>query len=491
MFVETRGNDGKKPKEVDFKKAILDPNASYGGLYTLKKIDHFESNFLEKSIELSYKELVKKVFNHLELKLDNDILDNALKMYESFDDPNNPALLNKLEKIGNKLFCLELYHGPTRAFKDMALAPFGSLLSSLAKQENKKYLILVATSGDTGPATLDTFKNKENIKVFCIYPHGGTSDVQRLQMTTNRANNLKVVGINGDFDDAQNALKMMLKDTTFLEALKNRNYELSVANSVNFGRIAFQIIYHIWSYLRLLATNEIKLGDKINIIVPSGNFGNTLGAFYARELGVPIKKIVVASNQNNVLTSFINNGSYDLRDKKLQKSLSPAMDILKSSNVERLLYHLFGESRTRELMESLESRLFFELSVDETNRLKSIFSACYCNDEYVKNKIKELSSSGYIIDPHTATAFKAFDELVDKNEINIICSTAEWTKFAPTLLKALENRDGSDKEALEFISKKFGINIHNSIKSLFETNEYHKEVIDKDKIANEVLKFVS
>ena len=212
---------------------------------------------------------------------------------------------------------------------------------------------MAATSGDTGPATLETFKHKPNIRVACLYPDGGTSDVQRLQMVTEEANNLKVVGIHGNFDDAQQALKSLLGSEEFKLELSEKGIQLSAANSVNFGRIIFQIIYHIHSHLELVRHGEIGLGDEVYLVVPSGNFGNALGAYYAKKAGLPIRKILIASNANNILTDLINTGVYDIRDRELILTESPAMDILKSSNVERVLFDKFGAVRTREMMEAL------------------------------------------------------------------------------------------------------------------------------------------
>ncbi len=248
----------------------------------------------------------------------------------------------------------------TRAFKDMALQPFGSIFSSIAQKRGENYLILAATSGDTGPAALNTFRNKKNIQVVCLYPDGGTSDVQRLQMVCEDGENLKVLGIKGNFDDAQNALKSLLASNSFKAELEKDDIKLSAANSVNFGRIIFQIIYHFWSYLELIRQNAIKNGENIYLVVPSGNFGNVLGAYYAQKMGLNIEKLLVASNENNILTQWINTGVYDIRDKALKLTKSPAMDILKSSNIERVIFDLFGSTRTKELMEDLNKNNIFD-----------------------------------------------------------------------------------------------------------------------------------
>ncbi len=489
LFVETRGNDPHFEKEVTFSKAILSPGASFGGLYVPKELPKLPENFEKEYENLSYKELVLKILELFDIDIDKKTLKEAVDLYDKFDDPNDPV---PLKKVKDNLFILELYHGPTRAFKDMALQPFGHILSHLAKERDERYLILAATSGDTGPATLDTFKNKENILVSCIYPEGGTSDIQKLQMVTNDGKNLKVIGIRGDFDDAQTALKNLLSSKEFKEELQRDEIKLSAANSVNFGRIIFQIIYHIKSYLDLLKNGEIKEKESFYIIVPSGNFGNALGAYYAKKMGVPIEKILIASNQNNILTDLINKGEYDLRDRKLLNTTSPAMDILKSSNVERVLYDLFGAERTKELMESLSKNDFYKLTKEELEKLREHFDATFCDDEFAKKTIKEFAEEGYVMDPHTATAIKAYKELGDKNLKYVACSTAEWTKFAPTMLNALmnDNKKYSDKEALKEISEKLNIEVPEIVKELFEKEIVHKIVVDKDKIKEEIVKFL-
>ncbi len=486
-FIETRGSDGKKPKSVSFSNAILEPSASFGGLYVPSSLPKLEESFFSEFREKDYDEMALFVLQQFGIDIEESVIKEALKLYRQFDNPTDPAPLKKLDE---NLYVLELYHGPTRAFKDMALVPFGYILSNLAKKRGENYLILAATSGDTGPATLDTFKNRDNTKVACLYPVGGTSDVQRLQMTTESAPNLKVLGIHGDFDDAQNALKSLLADGDFLEKLNAKNIKLSAANSVNFGRIIFQIIYHVHAYLGLLRDGEIKFGEKINIIVPSGNFGNALGAFYAKMMGVPVDRIVIASNKNSVLSEHVNDGKYDLRDKKLQKTISPAMDILKSSNVERILYELFGAERTKECMERLARENHYELTSSELAKLQEHFSAVHSDDEYAMRTIKERFDLEYMMDPHTATAFKALELAELRGKKCVICSTAEWTKFAPTVLKALRGEEARDKEALMKVSKIGASSISMKMNDLFSLPEIHKDEIEKEQIKEKILGFV-
>ncbi|WP_072679895.1 threonine synthase [Arcobacter sp. LA11] len=488
-FVETRGNDGIKPVEATFSHAILNPSASFGGLYVPKELPKLEENFIQNHVDKSYKELAFDILKAFEIDIDDDEINKALALYDNFDDASNPC---PVVRVKDDLFVHEQYHGPTRAFKDMALQPFGSILSSIAKKRDEHYLILAATSGDTGPAALNTFKNKENIQVACLYPDGGTSDVQRLQMVCEDGDNLKVLGIHGNFDDAQSALKNLLASQSFKDELERDGIKLSAANSVNFGRIIFQIIYHFWSYIQLHKQEEITFGEKIYLVVPSGNFGNVLGGFYAQEMGLPIEKLLVASNENDILTQWINTGVYDIRDKELKLTKSPAMDILKSSNIERVIYSLYGPKRTKEFFDDLNEKKIFTMTQKETEELKKYFSAINSDDAYGAKVIKNFLDDGYLMDPHTATCLKAYEELKEKDLKTVIYSTAEWTKFSPTVLNALHENSTSyvDKEALEIISKEYNATLPSSIKELFSAKINHDSVINKENIEEEIVKFI-
>lgn len=488
FFTETRGNEPSFPKQVKFSDAILAPIASFGGIYSPETIPKFDHKFLESQLDQSYKSLALSILNLFEVDIEPKTLKQAVDLYDQFDDSTHPV---PLVKVDDNIYVSELFHGPTRAFKDMALQPFGYILASVAKQRQQQYLILAATSGDTGPAALETFKNRDNIQVVCLYPEGGTSDVQRLQMVTESAPNLKVIGIKGDFDDAQAALKSLLASPTFKQQLDRLDISLSAANSVNFGRIIFQIMYHIHSYLELVRKKVIEVGDKVYMNIPSGNFGNALGAYYAQKMGLPIEKIIVSSNVNNVLTELINTGKYDISDKSLIKTTSPAMDILKSSNVERILFDLFGASRTRELMQQLDEKRCYQLESNELEKLKQIFVADFCTDEQSSQFIQQHFENGYLMDPHTATCFKAYDNPSLQALPSIIYSTAEWTKFSPVINQAITGKSGSsDKDALESISTAANIGIPAVIQALFDKPVCHNMVIDKNLIEDEILAFL-
>ncbi len=486
-FTETRGNDGKKPSTVPFSEAILSPSASFGGLYVPERLPELDRDFLEGHLSSHYKTLALDFLQKFGIDIETEVLETALSRYDAFDDPTNPVPLSQIEE---DCFVAELYHGPTRAFKDMALQPFGYVLSKLAQQRGEHYLIMAATSGDTGPATLETFKNQEGVQVACLYPDGGTSDVQRLQMVTEDAKNLKVIGVEGNFDDTQNTLKELLASEDFKSELATRNIKLSAANSVNFGRIIFQIIYHIHSYLELLRKDEITMGEKIYLVVPSGNFGNALGAYYAKKAGLPIEKILISSNVNNILTDWINTGVYDLTSRELVQTESPAMDILKSSNIERIMFDKFGAVRTKELMDALAAEGKYTLSTEELASLREDFDASYSDDDACEAVVAKYAKKGYIMEPHTATCMRAYDTLREKKLKTIVYSTAEWTKFSPAVSKALGHDVKEDTEALKWVSTSTNVSVPKMIEGLFVKPIIHSVVVRKENIKEEMLSFL-
>ena len=315
-------------------------------------------------------------------------------------------------------------------------------------------------------------------------------------MVTEDGENLKVLGIDGSFDDAQTSLKNLLRSDHFREELDKKNIKLSAANSVNFGRIIFQTIYHVYSYLQLVKRGEIELGEKIYITVPSGNFGNALGGFYAKQMGLPLEKILISSNSNNILTDLINTGKYSLINRQVINTKSPAMDILKSSNVERVLYSLFGPERTKQLMEELENNGEYQLTSKELNQLQSQFAASYSNDDESLEVIERYFERGYLMDPHTATTVKAHEELREKPLKNIAYSTAEWTKFSPSIIEALHletvknSQTITDQEALDEVARITKVAIPEQIEELFNKEEKHQIIVPVNKLKEEILKFI-
>ncbi|WP_120944266.1 threonine synthase [Helicobacter labacensis] len=455
-----------------FERALLDPSCQ--GLCVPQNLPQVDfSTYLP----LSYAQATQTLFKALELNLNPALLDRALERYSKFE------AIAPLHALSPSLYVQELFHGPTLAFKDMALQPFGVLLSELAKARQEKYLIMVATSGDTGPATLASFANLPNTYVFCLYPAQGTSLIQALQMQTIDAPNLKVVGLEGNFDDAQSALKTLLHDEDFQTHLAQKDLHLSVANSINFGRIIFQMVYHIWGYLDLVRAGAIQYGDPIKIMIPSGNFGNALGAFYAKAMGLPVEKISVVSNANDVLTEFFNTGVYDLRTRSLLKTPSPAMDILKSSNIERLLFALFGSERTQECMQALQDQKYYALTSSELQSLRAHFEAFSCDDTHCLDTIaRTYCDQHYLIDPHTATALYAYEHLESRLPC-VVVSTASWSKFAHTTALALGKQAKDDQEALQVLAKE-GIMPPARVQELLSKPLIHKDRVGVSDLQN-------
>lgn len=478
LLTNTRLENQNDKIKVKFSQALLNPAAKYGGLYAPELLPSLDEKFFKKYEFKNYNKIAKKIIKKFKFDVSQNIFDKAFSKYSKFDS-KEPVVIKKIDQ---NLYINELWHGPTRAFKDMALQPFGSILEGLAKKEDKNYLIICATSGDTGPATLESFSQAKGIKVVCLFPKSGVSDTQRLQMVNAKGKNLKVIGVNGNFDDTQKALKELLNDDEFKSELAKENLYLSAANSVNFGRILFQIIYHIYACIKVTG-NKIPL----NIIVPSGNFGNALGAYYAKKMGANIYKIKIVSNENNILTELFKTGIYDLRNKHLIQTISPAMDILVSSNVERLLFDKFGGVRTKELMDSLSANGFYELSDKELKELQIDFEAEFCTDNECENFIKEYAKKGILVDPHTATCFK----LVDGTRTEIITSTAQWVKFTPSMIKAIKDQPTQNELAdMKALSDEFKTTIPSRILELFSQEEIHEDLADKSQIKEKILHWI-
>ncbi|WP_297963594.1 threonine synthase [uncultured Campylobacter sp.] len=505
-------------QKADLSYALLNPSASGGGLFSPERLPLLSEDFLKQCEDLSYKQIALKIIESFDFDVSSEVFEDALKRYDKFE---NPACPIQIKKLSGNAYILELYHGPTLAFKDMALQPFGALLKSIAKSRNEKFLIMCATSGDTGPATLEAFADDENIKAVCLYPQGGTSEIQRQQMVKQSATNLKILGVRGNFDDTQRALKSLLADDDFRNELARANLNLSAANSVNFGRILFQIIYYIYASIYFSkhgvlspeqnlkqsdqcqacsqnldaaaganSAQSVKQGSKFNtfdVIVPSGNFGNALGAYFAKKMGAKIGKIKIASNANNILTELFTRGIYDLRGRELIRTISPAMDILVSSNVERLLSDMFGDARTSELMQSLARDKFYQLSASELAKLREVFEADFCDDAQCAKFIKQESSRGVLIDPHTATCFK----LLDESRLNLVVSTAKWIKFTPSMIGAIKGRACEDEQAdMIALSKEFRSDIPPQISRLFSAPQVHSSVVEQSEIKNAIMEWI-
>lgn len=411
---------------------------------------------------------------------------------KNFDSDN----IAELAHLFDGTYMLELWHGPTCAFKDMALQILPYLLTTSAKklELNKKIVILVATSGDTGKAALEGFKDVPDTEILVFYPDDGVSAMQKKQMTTQEGNNVSVCAIKGNFDDAQNGVKAIFTNQDIAAELDKNGMMFSSANSINWGRLAPQIIYYISSYAQLVKDGEIALGDKINIVVPTGNFGNILAGYYAKKMGIPVNKLICASNANNVLTDFIRTGVYN-RNRPFHTTISPSMDILISSNLERLLYHLSGEddAQIREWFGALASEGKYEVTDEVKAVLKEEFYAGCCDDTETKSCIKEIYDKySYTCDTHTAVAVKVYEDYkvaTGDNTKTIIASTASPYKFSGSVLDAMGIDTNSDEfELVEKLAEASKIPVPTSLAELKNKDIRFKEIIDKTEMKDFIFK---
>jgi threonine synthase len=406
----------------------------------------------------------------------------------AYDKKFEAAEIVPLVKAGDAYF-LELYHGRTAAFKDMALSILPYLMTTAMKKENedKRIVVLTATSGDTGKAALEGFADVPNTEIIVFYPNEGVSQVQERQMTTQEGENTHVFAIRGNFDDAQTGVKRIFSDSDFAAELAKMGCKLSSANSINIGRLIPQVAYYVYSYAKLLEMDAIRAGDKINIVVPTGNFGNILAAYYAKEMGIPAGRLICASNENKILTDFINTGVYDA-EREFYLTNSPSMDILISSNLERLLYHLSGNDGTEiaALMESLERNKKYEVNRKIKDGLLE-FWAGYANVEETNAAIGRMyGDNGYLMDTHTAVASKVYEDYrkaTGDQAVTVIASTASAYKFADSVAASIGLTVEKDGFAnVRALHAKTGVKIPAGLKGL-ETKEIrHKDVLNKEEM---------
>lgn len=471
-FLSTRNSNLK----ISGREAIVKGISDDGGLFVPESFPGFD---IMENLDLSYTDLAHKILSLYLTDFDkDDLLKIIEKSYSSFED--------EIVNISyQKDFYLELYHGRTSAFKDFALCLLPNLLAYAKKSLGIKdrTLILTATSGDTGKAALEGFYNTEDIDILVLYPTEGVSSIQKAQMDTTGSLNSKVISIDGNFDDAQSAVKKIFNDREIKEELKKENIYLSSANSINIGRLLPQIVYYFYSYADLVKNKKISEGEKISFCVPTGNFGDILAGYYAKEMGLPVDKLVIASNDNNVLTDFFTTGTYDA-NRDLVKTISPSMDILVSSNLERLIFHKSSDDLVREKMDDLRDKGLFEFKGD----FKEFLCGFASEDETKKTIKKVFEEENYLIDPHTGVAKNIVDKL--GLEKTVILSTASPYKFSSTVLEALgENLSDDEFENINILHEKTGLKIPSEIKKLKNKKILHKTKILKNEIEEEVLKF--
>ena len=439
QYVSTRN----KEQKYSAAQAIAQGLATDGGLLTPEVLPKLSPNGLKTMTEMSYQQRAVFVMgSYLDDFTASELSSFASEAYGKgkFDVKE----VAPVRQVDERTYCLELWHGPTCAFKDMALQMLPHLLSaSLVKnEEGKSACILVATSGDTGKAALEGFKDVDKTRILVFYPKDGVSDIQKLQMQTQEGDNVGVCAVEGNFDDAQTGVKRLFSDPDLQETLAGRGYFFSSANSINWGRILPQIVYYVSAYCDLLREGRVQKGEPINICVPTGNFGNILSAYYAKQMGVPVNRLICASNQNNVLTDFIKTGVYD-RNRPFYNTMSPSMDILISSNLERMLFEFTerDDEAVKGYMDALAAEGRYEVSEKVKKRLERTFAAGFCGDQETQLMIYKMwKTRGYLIDTHTAVAFYVLEQYraeTGDQTPSLVVSTASPFKFCDNVLGAL------------------------------------------------------
>jgi threonine synthase len=491
-YISTRGNFG----QVESAEAIKLGMVPRGGLFVPEGIPIISQNELKDMVGHSYQEVAEKIISLFltDYSADeiNDCIVNAYNT-NSFDHPDM-APLYKLDDIS---YVLELWHGPTAAFKDMALQIMPYFLAKAIKKTGaqKEIVILVATSGDTGKAALEGFKDVSGIKIIVFYPHAGVSKVQELQMSTTDGNNTYVVAVKGNFDDCQNAVKEIFGDSGYNDFLAAKGFELSSANSINWGRLLPQIVYYFWSYLNLVDKKAITFGDKINFVIPTGNFGNILAAYYAVRMGLPVNKLICASNENKVLTDFFHSGTYD-RKREFIKTTSPSMDILISSNLERFLFEITGHdaNKLNEWMNSLSTEGIFNVDRLTLEKMSEILVAGFANEPGTMKTIGQVfEKHNYTVDTHTAVGLKVYFDYKEKSgdkSVTVIDATASPFKFNTAVLEAVKGPEaakGKDEfQILKELSAVSGMEIHPGLQNLNQKSVKHNRIAEKEEIRKQI-----
>ena len=493
-YISTRGNGGSYTAA----EAILTGIAPDGGLFVPETIPQLSEDELYAMKNMPFYELSATVLSKF---LDGFTFDELIaytrSAYSEEKWGEDPVPLVQLNAYNDREYILELWHGPTCAFKDVALQLLPHLMTASVRKcgENKKIVILTATSGDTGKAALEGFKDLPGTEIIVFYPTGGVSDAQKLQMVTTGGSNTHVIAVNGCFDDAQTGVKNIFGDKGFGEKLSSNGIRLSSANSINWGRLAPQIAYYVYSYVSLLKEEKIEMGDQINIVVPTGNFGNILAAWYAKSMGVPIRKLICASNRNKVLCDFFSSGKYD-RNREFYKTTSPSMDILISSNLERLLFEISGKDSAKvvDWMASLANEGVYSVDPKTLKLLQKIFVGGFADEAGVAKTILDVyDRTDNVIDTHTAVGFNIYGRYHQRSSDEtktVFVSTASPFKFAPAVMDALRGEgysEGKDIDTLiAELSEESGLEIPESIATLKDKPVRHTDVIDKEQMKAKV-----
>ena len=477
-------------KTVTASQAILKGLADDGGLFVPVSIPKLPVSLGELK-EMTYQEIAYTVMKEFLTDFTEEELKSCIaKAYDSKFDTEEIAPLAKVEDA----YYLELFHGATIAFKDMALSILPHLLTTSAKKNQVKneIVILTATSGDTGKAALAGFADVEGTKIIVFYPKNGVSRVQELQMVTQKGDNTSVVAIHGNFDNAQSGVKAMFENKELEKELNEAGYQFSSANSINIGRLVPQVVYYVYAYAKLLQNEEIAEDEEINVVVPTGNFGNILAAYYAKNMGIPIAKLICASNENKVLYDFFQTGTYD-RTREFVLTTSPSMDILISSNLERLIYKISGEDARKDtdLMTELKTKGSYAITGEMKANLAD-FAAGYATEEQVAKTIHDIyEDTGYVMDTHTAvaaTVYKAYKEDSKDDRKTVIASTASPYKFAGSVMSAIDPKykGQDDFKLIEELQKVSGTELPNAIKEIMNAEIRHNTECDVDQMEQTV-----
>ena len=483
-------------QETSAAGAIAKGLAPDGGLFVPEQIPCLTPDDLQNLCVMDYRARAVKIMGlYLEEFSESELEQFACAAYgEQFDDPS----VAPVKPLNDSTSFLELWHGPTCAFKDMALQMLPHLLTASLKKtgEERQVCILVATSGDTGKAALQGFADVPGTKIMVFYPHGGVSDVQRLQMVTQQGQNVGVSAVNGNFDDAQTGVKQIFGDQAMAERLSDRGWFLSSANSINWGRLLPQIVYYISAYCDEVNAGCIAMGDKINFVVPTGNFGNILAGWYAKQMGLPVNRFVCASNENNVLTEFIRTGTYN-KNRPFHVTASPSMDILVSSNLERLLFTLSGSApETDGYMRALREQGQYTISSSMLQKLQAEFSCGFCDDERTRAAIgKVWSEHRYLMDTHTAVAYQVLEDYrSDSGDQTpaVVVSTASPFKFCDHVLRAAGvSADAPGVELIDRLSATTGIPAPAPLAGLDQREVRFGNVVEKEDMPQTVEAFLA
>ncbi len=492
-YVSTRGAAPRIPS----KKAIIKGIGEDGGLYVPSVFPSIGPDPFSDLPRKDYAARAEKILRLFLTDFTTAELSDACKgaYAENFNSP----LIAPVKPLDRGTAVLELWHGPTLAFKDMALQLMPRLLSTALEAEEERYeiVILVATSGDTGKAALEGFSDSKGVYIYVFYPHGGVSEMQRLQMATQRGGNVGACGVIGNFDDAQNGVKKIFSESEINARLKTFSFRLSSANSINWGRLVPQVAYYFTAYDGMVAEGRLRRGESLNICVPTGNFGNILGAYYAIRCGLPVSRLICASNRNKVLTDFIRTGLYDRR-REFYKTEAPSMDILISSNLERLLFELAGRNfaMVSNWMRKLAAEGWYAISREALEELQSLFYGGYADQPQTSQAVKDAyERHGYLMDPHTAVGYSVlqrYREETGDGRPALLVSTASPFKFNRAVLEAL-GRDVRGKDEfslLEELSSLCAQPVPARLAELKSLPEIHKDICEKDKMGKALYEFL-